>query len=324
MTTLVTGGPGFVGLNLIEQLLARGDTVVSAGIDAIPAAAHVVLDPLPGRLVEARADVRDAAAVTGLVAEHGVRRIVHGAVITAGPERERRDAAGIVAVNVGGTVNVLDAAVRHGIERLVFLSSASVYGASATATPRLAEDDPPPRPESLYAVTKHAAECTALRYRTLHGIEVVAARLTAVFGRWEHDTGLRDTLSAPYRLVGMAEAGAEAVLPDEGPRDWIYGPDVARGILALLDAPALTHPVYNVGPGTAFPLDAWCARLAERFPAFRYRMAEPGETGDPRLAAGRRSPLAIDRLRAETGFTPRFDLESALDDYLAWRRTTRL
>ena len=317
MSVFITGGSGFVGLNLLEQLLGRGEEVVSFSLSPPPERARRVLGALPGRLRWVEGDVRDAEGVAAALAASGARRIVHAAVITADAARERRDAAGIVSVNIDGTVNVLEAAGDNGVERFVYLSSASVYGANALAADVLSEATTAPLPETLYAVTKYAAEGIARRYATVFGLSVIAARLSAVFGRWEYDTGLRDTLSPPYRLARMAERGETAVLADAGERDWIYAPDVAAGIIALMDADEARHDVYNVGTGKTWNLLEWCERLSAAWPDFSWRLASHGDAGasvDP----GRRSPLAIERILQDTDYRPSFGLDEAFDDYLAW------
>ena len=324
MPILVTGGSGFVGLNLLEQLLARGETVVNFSLAAPPLAAHAAFATLPGALHHVDGDVRDAAAVETAMGERRICGVIHGAVVTAGRDRERRDAATIVSANVLGTVNVLEAARSHGVERFIYLSSASVYGANASIDEELSESSTIPRPESLYAITKYAAEGVSRRYRCFGEMEVVAARLSAVFGRWEHDTGLRDTLSPPFLLTGAAQRGDRAILPDENRRDWIYGTDVATAVIGLLRASSLQHDLYNVSAGTSWSAADWAERLRSAYPGFSYRVAAAGEAGDEALATEPRSPLNIDRLLAETGFEPRFGLERALSDYLEWRRAHQL
>jgi nucleoside-diphosphate-sugar epimerase len=317
MTVFITGGSGFVGLNLIEQLLARGDRVVSFSLTPPPERAMASFQDLPGTLQHVDGDVCDAKAIDDALARSTARRVIHAAVITAGTERERREPAAIVATNIQGTVNALDAARRRGAERFVYLSSASVYGANAESADALCEEHTAPLPQSLYAVTKYAAEGIARRYGTVFDMQVFAARLSAVFGRWEHDTGLRDTLSPPFLLAAMAQSGDAAVLADDGYRDWIYGPDAAAGILALLDAAALGHDIYNVGTGCVWSLRQWCEKLAARYPAFTYRLgtdSDPGCFIDP----GRRSPLSVERITRDTTYTPRFGLEESFDDYLGW------
>ena len=317
MTIFVTGGSGFVGLNLLEQLLARGDNVVSFSLAPPPARAKQAFERLPGSLCHVDGDVRDAAAVSAAMTQSAPRCVIHAAVITAGIERERRDPAAIVSTNVGGSVNVLDAARQQGVERFVYLSSASVYGANALSAEVLSEEQTAPLPQSLYAVSKYAAEGIARRYGCVFDLHVVAARLSAVFGRWEHDTGLRDTLSPPYLLTRMAAAGDAAVLADEGQRDWIYGPDVAAGIIALLDATVLHHDVYNIGTGQTWSLRQWCEKLAARRPAFSYRVGAATDA-DLSLDPGRRAPLSNARISQDTAYNPRFGLDESFDDYLEW------
>jgi nucleoside-diphosphate-sugar epimerase len=321
----ITGASGFVGLNLLEQLLARGETVFSFGLVSPPPVALRAFAALPGQLRHMDGDVRHIEDLDAALAESGAHKIIHTAVITAGPAREQADPSGIVATNIEGTVNVLEAARHHAVERFLYLSSASVYGRNSSSLPELSESSPAPLPESLYAVTKFAAECIALRYRDIFAMDVVAARLSAVFGRWEHDTGLRDTLSPPYLIARMAASGQAVELADEGARDWIYAPDAAAGVIALIDAEKLKHALYNVGPGRTWSLVDWCEQLADRLPGFSYRLCEAGKAGAGALGAGApRSPLAITRIRDDTGFVARFGLGEALDDYLPWLEQHRL
>lgn len=317
MSVFLTGGSGFVGLNIIEQLLSRGDSVVSFSLAPPPARAKKTFDGLPGTLRHVDGDVCNGAAVEDALARSGARQIIHAAVITAGIEREGRDPTSIVSTNIHGTVNVLEAARRRGAERFIYLSSASVYGANSQRDAALSEEGTTPLPESLYAVTKYAGEGIARRYGRIFPMQVVAARLSAVFGRWEHDTGLRDTLSPPYLLAGMALAGDAVVLADEGRRDWIYGPEVAAGIVALLDAAALSYDVYNIGTGQTWSLSQWCEKLARRHPAFSYRLAGESDT-QATIDPGRRSPLSVERILRDTAYNPRFGLAEAFDDYLGW------
>lgn len=324
MSVLVTGGSGFVGLNLLEHLLGRGETVWNYSLTPPPEAAAARFARLPGTLHALTGDVTDAAHLAAALRQSGAERLIHAAVITAGQQRERTDPERILAVNVQGTLNVLTAAQQHGVQRLIYVSSGSVYGASGFAAPRLHEEIPP-QPDTLYAITKYAAERVSLRLGALSGLSVVAMRLGAVFGRWEHDTGARDTLSPMLRTSELAEAGYEAVLGEAWRRDWIYAPDVAAGIVAVLDLPAPAHSVYNVGSGVEWSVQDWCLRLQAHFPAFSHRVADaPGEAGAGLVPYSFRAPLETERLAAETGFRVRFGLEEAFADYMAWREEVRL
>ena len=319
MAVLVTGGSGFVGLNLVEQLLGRGDDTVIFAARPPPDSAAAGFASLPGRLTVIEGDVREPEAVEQVFADHPIDRVIHAAVITSGRVRELQNPREIVEVNLLGTVAVLQAARRFPVERLVYVSSGAVYGPTGGGAAELDEATTPARPEGLYGITKYAAERASLTYRSAFGMDVVAARLSTVFGRWEYDTGDRDTLSPPLQIARLAAAGADAVLPRAGLKDWIYGPDVARGILALLDLVRPRHDVYHVSTGQRWSLVDWCQALAARSPGFAYRLADEPEAANVELhGSADRAPMAIARLVDETGFAPMFGLDDALVDYLEW------
>ena len=112
-----------------------------------------------------------------------------------------------------------------------------------------------------------------MRYRQTRGLNLTVLRLGMVFGRWEYDTGVRDTLSLPLQLSGIAEAGGQAVVHSLAADDWVYSVDVARGILAVLDRGQTPDPVYHLSAG-ALVGAGLVERLRERFPRFAYRMAD--------------------------------------------------
>jgi nucleoside-diphosphate-sugar epimerase len=310
MRVLVTGGAGFVGLNIAAELLARGHEVVAADLAAPPAG------PEGWACRWERLDVRDAAAVERLFEAARPDAVVHGAAVTAGADREKRDAAGIVAANLQGTLNALAAAAGTRTRRFLFLSSSSIYGENGYDDLPLDEGRTHPVPETLYAISKYAGERAALRARSLHGLDVVCARLSAAFGPWERDTGLRDTLSGPYQATLIAQAGGEAVLEREGWRDWVYGKDVASAVWTLLEAERPRHPVYNVGPGEPWLVADWCRRLETRFPRFRWRVGQPANVS--MHAARDRNPLGVARLGEEFGWRARFGMDAAFEDYMDW------
>jgi nucleoside-diphosphate-sugar epimerase len=318
---LITGGTGFVGLNVVEALLARGDDVVTVSDADMPAYAARVFGSLPGRLARTRADVSDAAAVAALMTAHRPDAVVHAAVITAGEAREFTEFGHIIDVNVTGTGYVLAAALAHGVRRMIYVSSGSAYGAALLAAD-IVDEDTPPQPDTLYAITKHAAERVCARFRDRRGLDVVCARLGSVFGPWERDTGVRDTLSLPFQIYRRAAAGEEVVLGRrEARRDWVYASDVAAGIIALIDAPALRHALYALSSGGRWSGFAarWCETLRNTMPGFRWRTAGEGEAANVSfLGDSDRALMAIDRIASETGFRPRFRSADVCSEYAAW------
>lgn len=325
MSILVTGGSGFVGLNISAALLGRGDTVVLLDMNRPPAAAEAHLRSLSGTLVIETGDVRNGSATAAIMARHAVRRLVHGAAITAGPERETTQARLVAEVNLGGTIETLEAALTAGVSRVVQLGTGSVFGnAVLSGTDIIDEADTTPVPDSLYGITKYAAERTALRYRDRRALDVVVARLGVVFGPWEYDTGVRDTLSLPLQLLRAAENGETARFRRSLPDDWVYVKDVADAVAALLDAPAAPGPVYQIATGARWSIPDWCERLKGRFPGFDYAVVTDGEPvtiGATQPSA--RPPFSVARLRRDTGFSAAYGPVEAFDDYLRWRDGSR-
>jgi len=323
MTTLVTGATGFVGNNIVEALLARGQQVIAFGQGGMPANALAAFAQYGGKLQVIEGDVRDAACVERLFADRPIERLVHAAVITAGVAREKQDVTTIVEVNVAGTARMLETARRHGVGRIVHVSSGSAYGRSLFECEHLYEDVTPDRPQTMYQITKFAGERTALRLRELHGLDLVCVRLGSVIGPWERDTGVRDTLSTHFQLTRMAARGETAVLPQrEFRRDWVYCRDVASAIADLLDAPTPRHALYNISSDLAWGgLAVWCKQLQTVYPQFAYRVAADGERTNLGISELQdRGVMDIDRLTRDIGYKPRFGPEQAYADYARWLR----
>lgn len=323
MTTLVTGATGFVGNNIVEALLARGERVIAFGQGGMPANALAAFAGYGASLEIIEGDVRDAGCVEQLFTGGRITRLVHAAVITAGVAREKQDVTAIVEVNVAGTARVLEAARRHGVGRIVHVSSGSAYGDSLFECARLYEEVTPDRPRTMYQITKFAGERTALRLRELHGLDLACVRLGSVIGPWERDTGVRDTLSTHFQLARMAARGETAVLPQrEFRRDWVYCRDVAAAIMDLLAAPALPHALYNVSSDLAWgSLALWCQRLQTVYPRFAYRVAAAGEHTNLGISETQdRGVMDIVRISRDIGFRPRFGPDAAYQDYALWLR----
>ncbi|WP_454007349.1 NAD-dependent epimerase/dehydratase family protein [Alcaligenes sp. Marseille-Q7550] len=318
--TMITGGGGFCGLNIAEHLLGQGRRVVLYGVDEPPAQALAALRTLPGVLLVEQGDVRDQAALKQAMARHDVDELVHAAAITASLQTEQRAAARILDVNLLGTIAVLEAALGRGVRRLVCLSSGVVFGSRVKKEGLLDEDRDIPVPESLYAISKYAAERAALRYRQSRGLDVVVLRVGTAFGRWEYSSGVRDTLSVPYSLWHMARQGKEAVFTSELPTDWVYGDDVAQAVSLLLQAASCRHGLYQVATGASWSVPQWCDLLQTEFPAFVYRCTScRGQANVGVPAPTVRPPFSVARLEQEFGYKAQYREQAAFDDYMQWR-----
>ncbi|MDP3256639.1 MAG: NAD(P)-dependent oxidoreductase [Bosea sp. (in: a-proteobacteria)] len=320
MRTLIFGGAGFVGLNIAEALLRAGHDVAAFDRSAMPEAALRSFAVLPGAFTAIRGDVTDEAAVASAMSA-GADLVVMGAAITAGRERDARDPATTLKVNLLAQVPVLAAARAAGVRRVINLSSAAAYGAAGERLPEL-DETTPGDPVGLYAITKWASERVGARLGDLWGLDVVSLRLSGVFGPWEHATGVRDTLSPHCQILAAAVAEQPAILPRPGLRDWIYAPDVADAVLAVAGAGTLGHGIYNVSTGKRFTMLDWGQRLAQAFPGSVCRLAEPGEAATIDFhGPSDRAPMAVARIAQDLGWVAKTDGLDSADQLAAWWHT---
>ena len=321
MAVMVTGGTGFVGLNLLEALLARGEHVVVLAPDRVPDAARAEFATLPGRLTEVQGDIRDTEAVQTVLRAHAVDRLFPFAAITSGAAREAEIPERVIEVNLLGLIGQLRAARNAGVGRIVVPASGAVYGESYWNHKLLDEATTPCVPNGIYGVTKYAVERSALRLGGLWGLDIVVARIGSVFGPWERDTGLRDLLTPHWHLARAALAGEAAVLPAELPDyAWIYSPDIAAGLLHLLDLPSPADRVFNICSGQNWGevMTRFADILAQRHPGFTWRQsADPAEITIPFSETRPRGRMNIARIAA-TGWNPRFAPDTAYPAYADW------
>ncbi|WMS42586.1 NAD(P)-dependent oxidoreductase [Acuticoccus sp. MNP-M23] len=317
MTLLVTGAGGFVGLNILEAALSAGQTVCALSDRPLFAPALKAFQNLPGTLDVVTADVRNQKALTDAFARHDVAQVIHAAAITLGPASTLAPAETVIDVNVVGTQNVMDAARAAGVSRFIYPSSVAVYGLAPFRAP--VTEETPPEPAGLYGFTKLACERLVMAAQRKHGLDVAIGRIVAVFGPWEHDTGVRETLSAPFQLAGRALDGLPAGMPEGGARDWTSSRDVARALLTLATASDLPRTVYNISAS-----EIWHPRLLAD--ALSERTGQPIDTalkgGTSDIAFNDnvdavRNPVSGTALRDDFGFSF-MPAREAVADYADW------
>lgn len=323
MSFIVTGGTGFVGLNLVEAGLAMGDDAVVVSDTGLPPEAEKCFAKLPGKLHLVQADARDASALAQVFAEFRPHTLFPFAAITPDREREALIPEAVLEVNVLALVAQIRAARDAGIDHVVVPASGAVYGASTFTHSSLSEESTPCVPESLYATSKYAAETTSLRLGELWQLDVKVARIGGVFGPWERDTGARQTFGPYFRMLTRARNGEEIVLADPMPSaDAIYSRDLAAALwhLSRLQAPA--HRVFNVSTTRNWKNDLprWAERLAAMFPTSSWRASRNEDEVNIRTMDDRnRGLLDIARLSA-TGWREAYPGDAAHEDFELWIR----
>lgn len=308
---LITGGLGFIGSHVAEQALERGIEV--AVFDNLSSGRR---ENVPGAVRVYEADLRDEAAVSAAVADFAPDWISHHAAQASVPG-SLRDPGHDASVNVLGTLNLLEAARRGGVRRVVFASTGgAIYG--EVPDHEVGQVGGPLRPFTPYAVSKLAGEQYLEVYRHHFGLESVTLRYSNVYGERQSIHGEAGVVAAfceallrggPLRVNGRHEAGDRGCV-----RDYVYVGDVARANLLALEGwlyPA--RPVLDVGTGVGTDSRALAETLLR---ASGSRAAV--ESGPPRAGDVGRSVLSAEALRTLLGdLTP---LETGLARTLAWYR----
>ena len=322
MSILVTGGTGFVGLNVIEALIQRGENVVVMDRRPLPVAFLKAIGPKQSLISLESGDVCDQTAVDAVFARHPITHVFLGAAITAGPARELTDPHSVVEVNLLGNLNILRASARVGVKRVMFPSSLTVYGASLFDRFVCQESGTPPIPEGLYGITKYAGERMVLRMASLMKLEAVTGRIGAVFGPWETSTGVRDLVSPLAQIARACVQKLPVVLPSAYPRrEMIYSRDLADAIVLLMFAPKLSHDTYNLSCNTKWEQtpELWCEALAKRFPSFSWSHQQVNRPATIDYYDMRdRASLDATRIKKDLGFTASYHLPEVMDDYAEW------
>jgi UDP-glucuronate 4-epimerase len=252
MTTLITGGAGFIGGHVAEALLKRGERAIV--LDNF----NDYYDPAIKRRNAERlshynncsiieGDIRDAALLNRLFAEHGVTHVAHLAAM-AGVRESVNQTRLYMDVNVTGAMNLLEAAKAARIKQFVLASTSSVYG--RTNQLPFVETDNADRPLAAYPASKRAAELLAHTYHNLAGMNLTCLRFFNVYG----PAGRPDMM--PWRLLEATQSGEEIKLFNGGDirRDWTYIADTVEGVLAALDKP-LGYEIINLGCGAPISLN---------------------------------------------------------------------
>jgi dTDP-glucose 4,6-dehydratase len=310
-TILVTGGAGFIGANFVKKLLATGKFARVVNLDALTYAGNLEsLRDVEGRSEYAfeRADLADRAAVEGVFERHSIDLVAHLAA-ESHVDRSILDPGVFVQTNVLGTQNLLDCARAAGVERFLEVSTDEVYG--TLGSEGAFTEETPLAPNSPYSASKAAADLLARAAFHTHGFPVITTRCSNNYGPYQF----------PEKLIPLmlTNALADQPLPVYGDgknvRDWLYVEDHCEALLVALER-GVPGEVYNIGGNcelenlTVVRTLLRCVGKSEDL--IRFVRDRPGHD--------RRYAIDARKIRAELGWTPRWNFEDGLSHTIRWYR----
>jgi nucleoside-diphosphate-sugar epimerase len=304
---LVTGGAGFIGSHITEELVRRGQTV--RVVDSLITGKRRNLEHISG-VDFLEGDLADMSVAARAVT--GVDYVLHQAAIPSVP-RSVKDPVLSNRANVTASLNVLVAARDAGVKRLVYAGSSSAYG----NTPTLPKHEAmPPNPLTPYALQKLVSEQYAQMFTRLYGLETVTTRYFNVFGP-------RQDPGSPYSGVislfstALLEGRRPTIYGDgEQTRDFTYVANVVDGVLRACEAPNVAGEVINVATSGRVSLNELLRVMNRIIGTDLQAVYEPERQGDVKD-----SQADITKAKRLLGYAPIVPFEEGLRRTLAWSRT---
>lgn len=318
MAVLIIGA-GLVGSQIARILVEEGERPVILDLAPQPEALADIVDP--EKLTLRRGDILNPLDIVRVLRQDAITRVIHTAanpLLTLGAQQ---DPYGAIQVNIMGTVNVLEAARLHGLERVVVTSSSvlAYYLTGGEDQGDAHREEAFPRPATFYSATKQAVESLGLNYARWCNLDVLAVRFGAVAGPWRgHGGGGPSNIFRS--IVERALRGEEATVPATT-MDWVYSKDAAAGSVLALRARGTADRVFNISMGTVADPKDIIAAVQAVVPGARIRIETQQATALSVKQMDR--PIDITRARKQLGYVPKFDLRGAVADYVAWYRTRR-
>lgn len=309
MRYLVTGGAGFIGSNIVDELVRRGHSV--AVLDDLSSGKVENLEAVKTRIEFHLGSITDPVAVQA--ACKGADYVIHLAARTSVP-RSILDPLENNRVNIDGTLNVLVAARDAKVRRFVYAASSSAYGETPTL-PKI--ETMQPEPISPYGVSKYVGEIYAKVFGKCYGLENAAVRYFNVFGPRQDPTSQYSGVLARFCLA-LLEDGQPVVFGDgEQSRDFTYIENIVDLTLRACEAPGASGLVFNGGTGARITLND-VLRMLEKISGNSVRAKyDPPRSGDIR-----HSQADINLARKVLGYEPLVNFQEGLRQTWAWYQKT--
>jgi UDP-glucose 4-epimerase len=321
MTTLLTGGNGWLPSHVLRRLARRGERVISYDLMEPDEELHAFLGDAIENVEFVPGDVTDAAHMRAVVAQYSVERIINAAAITPRVDREKEEPARIIDVNLMSTVTCLEITREvDSVTKLVVISSGAAWGSGHDLD--VLDESSPSLATGLYGVTKHTAERFCQRYRELFDIDVVCIRPGSVYGPMERVTpGYRGAteLREMLRIIASGEPLAINCL-DTLYYDWVFVEDVAEGIERAWEMDSLPELVYSVTTEEKYSIGQMLAEFAEQWPDMVYREVPESEANYVVPVEPPGPSISTARLQRDFGWKPSTPLNDGVRIYLDWIR----
>jgi UDP-glucose 4-epimerase len=307
MRYLVTGGAGFIGSNIVDELLRRSHEVTV--LDDFSSGKEENLAAAKNKIRLVRASITDLDATRE--ASRGADCVLHLAARTSVP-RSVEDPIETNRVNIDGTLNVLVAARDAKARRVVFAASSSAYGETPTL-PKI--ETMPPEPISPYGVTKFVGELYAQVFGRVYGLENVSLRYFNVFGPRQDPSSQYSGVLSRFMLAVLQNAQPVVFGDGEQSRDFTYIDNVVDASLRACEARDASGKVFNVGTGARITLNQVLQLLAKICGKTVRAKYDPPRSGDIR-----ESQADISLSRKILGYEPRVNFEEGLRRTWEWYR----
>jgi UDP-glucose 4-epimerase len=308
-TYLVTGGAGFIGSNIVDGLLRRGQTV--RVLDDFSTGKRGNLAEAAGKIALVEGSVADEAVARKAV--EGADFVLHQAALASVP-RSIDDPVSSNRANVDGTLRLLIVARDAKVRRVVYAGSSSAYGDQPTL-PKV--ETMAPSPLSPYAASKLAGEYYCQAFTASYGLETVCLRYFNVYGPRQDPESLYAAV-IPKFITAMLAGERPVVFGDgEQSRDFTYVEDVVEANVLACTAPKAVGQMVNLGCGGRYSLNELVAMLNRILGASIQPVYEPARVGDVK-----HSQADVAAARTILGYTPRYSLEAGLRKTVEWYRGT--
>ena len=305
---LVTGGAGFIGSNIVRELINQGQNVVV--LDDFSTGKHENLENVIDKIKLIEGDLKDLETVEQSI--EGIDYVIHEGAISSVP-LSLKDPILVNQTNVGGSLNILKASSEAGVKRVVLASSCAVYGDSEV-TPL--SEDIKLEPLSPYAASKLAAELYCQVFHSSYGLEVVSVRYFNVFGARQNPES--DYAAVIPKFITLMLDGKPPVIHSDGEqaRDFIHVNDVASATIQAVQSEGVSGEAFNIGTGKNYTIN----QLSEKLSSLLEIKANP--TYEKNTDIGIKQSLSdVSKTKEILGFSPAVDFDEGLKQTVEWYKS---